>query len=84
MSEKSQLHQAVELCLYLGIDLEYGKLNLCNLAHFSITRNALERKYQVDCDNANCRFSEIYSNPKVAADKYILLFNTIRSKELKY
>lgn len=78
---KSKLHEALGLMLYLGIDAQYGQVSLCNLAKHCITRNVLERKYQVDSDDARFRYSGIYSNPQTAIDKFVVIYNSLRAKE---
>lgn len=81
MRNKSKLHDSLSLNLYLGIDVNYGHISLCNLAHYCQTRNMLERKYQVHSDDARCRFSAVYVNPETAIDKFVALFNVIKAKE---
>lgn len=80
---KSKLHDALSLMLYLGIDSDYGELSICNLANYCITRNTLDRKYQVHCDDSRFRFSQVYSNPMTAIDKFVLIYNFLKSKEIK-
>lgn len=80
---KSKLHDSLSLMLYLGIGADYGELSLCNLANISITRGILDRRYQVHCDDSRFRFSQIYSNPQTAVDKFVLIFNFLKSKENK-
>jgi len=83
MSHKSDLHKALDTMTRLGIDVEYGPLTLCNLGHFSITRNILERKFQVDCDSAEIRFTQMYNNYYTAIDKFISLYAALKSKEMQ-
>lgn len=80
---KSELHRALYTMTRLGIDVEYGRLSLCNLGKYCITRNILEHKYQVDCDDANIRFSHVYNNHHSAIDKWVALYAALKSKEMK-
>lgn len=80
---KNRLGESLNLMLNLGMDIQYGQVSICNLAKYCITRNILERKYQVHSDDSRFRFSSMYSNPKVAIDKFILIYSHIKSKEIK-
>ena len=80
---KNKLYNALETMTFLGIDCDYKGLSLCNLAHFSQTRGMLKRKYQVDCDTAEVRFSQIYSHYETAIDKFVALYSSIKAKEQK-
>lgn len=83
MKSNAELRRSIETMVKYGMDVTYGQLSLCNLAHFNITRNYLDRKYQVDCNSAEVRFSNIYANLAYAIDKYIILYHVLKSKEAK-
>lgn len=83
MKQRSPLYKSLETMTWLGIDVNYGKLSLCNLAHYSMTRNMLDRKYQVDCDTAKIRFSKIYHRYEDAIDKFIGIYSALKTDEMK-
>lgn len=78
---KTKLHKSIELMMDMDIDINFGKVALTNLAHVCITRNVLEKKYQVCSDDARFLFSGMYSNKNTAIDKFISILTHIKSKE---
>lgn len=63
------------------INLEYGKLSLCDLKNYRHSSVYQDRRYQVHCDDPKCQHSMIYDNKESAVEKFIELKN--KAKRIK-
>lgn len=65
-------------CVDQGVNLEYGKLSLCDLRNFRHSFLRDDRKYQVHCDDPRCTFTGIYESLEPAVRKFLELKNITR------
>lgn len=65
-------------CLENNVNLEYGKLTLCDLRNYSHNMLVKHRRYQVHCEDRKFEFSQIYDQKEDAVDKFLQIKNTIR------
>ena len=65
-------------CLHEGVDLEYGKLSLCDLRNFHYSDVKNNRKYQVCYEDGKNSFTMIYEDVDKAVEKFIELKKRIR------
>lgn len=79
----SDYNKSVESLVLSGHEINYGRLTICNLSKYSMSRKVLDRKWQVICTDKRFPFQEIYTNPSVAVDKFCLIKNVIDGKYLK-
>ena len=64
------LYQA---CVEEGINLQYGKLSLCDLRNFNYSQVYDNRKYQVHSDDYKYPWSMIYDDIMPAVQKFLEL-----------
>lgn len=60
-------------CLNQGVNLQYGKLSLCDLRNFQYSNVRNDRKYQVHCDDPKNQWSMIYDEVSPAISKFMEL-----------
>ena len=66
------------LCINEGVNIEYGKLSLCDLRNFRYSHVRTNRRYQVHCEDYQYGFSGIYDNLESAIMKFIDLKGKVR------
>lgn len=71
MTEQQQV-QMFKWMIEQGIDLQYGKLSLCDLRNYRYS-NVRDRRYQVHSEDRNLPFSMIYDELLPACNKFISL-----------
>jgi hypothetical protein len=64
-------------CVDADVDIQYGRLSLCNLKHY-MPGYSRKRIYQVHCDDSNEKYSQIFEHPEHAIIKFIELKRKIR------
>ena len=64
-------------CMDNDVDLQYGRLTLCNLKHYIPGYNK-KRTYQVHCDDAKIKFSGLYEHIEHAIRKFIELKREVK------
>ena len=67
-----------EYCINQGIDLQYGKLSMCDLRNFRHGELKSDRRYQVHSDDPGNPWSMIYSELRPAIMKFIELKKRVR------
>jgi hypothetical protein len=75
---KDQEKNLYSWCLHEGVNLEYGKLSLCDLRNFRHSQIRNDRRYQVHCDDATWAHSMIYDNVASAVSKFIELKSKVK------
>ena len=70
---KTQEKLLYQWCIQEGVNIEYGKLSLCDLRNFNYSQVKNDRKYQVHCEDNNCPWSMIYDTLSPAVNKFIEL-----------
>lgn len=73
--------QKVEVIKYMineGIDLQYGKLSLCDLKNYRYGNIRQDRRYQVHSDDRKYPWSKIYDELQPAAIKFLELKKCVR------
>lgn len=83
MRIKSRLYTTLETALFLGMEVNYRGLSICDLGTHCITRQNLPRRYQVDCNSGGIHFSAIYYDYDRACDKFCALFGVLKDNEGK-
>lgn len=58
-----------------GFSVSYKKLTVADI---SDVQQVIKRKYQVHCDHANVKFTQLYSDPVVAVNKFMELYRKVR------
>lgn len=76
---KKQEIALYRLCINEGVNLEYGKLSLCDLRNFRHSHIRNDRRYQVHCEDYQNEFSAIYDELRPAVIKFIELKQRVRS-----
>ena len=61
-----------------GIDLQYGKLSLCDLRNYRYSNIRDDRKYQVHSEDRRYPWSGIYDDLDPAARKFLELRRRVR------
>ena len=74
---KSKLFHSVKNVIEQGCSIEFGQLCISNLSDYVQTRVEMDRKYQVECNDARMRWSEIYYKLDVAVDKFLAIRNVL-------
>jgi hypothetical protein len=75
---KKQEENLYAWCLHNGVNLEYGKLSLCDLRNFNYSQIKNDRRYQVHCEDYNYGCSMIYDNISSAVAKFIELKSKVK------
>lgn len=65
-------------CVEEGVNLQYGKLSLCDLRNFNYSQLKTDRKYQVHCDDYTYSWSMIYDNLNSAVHKFLELKDKVK------
>jgi hypothetical protein len=79
-SKEKQLERAVlRYCLEHDIELQYGKLSLCDLWNHGFRRP--RRRYQVHCEDNKFKFSMIYDELGPAVEKFSYIKKRISNKQ---
>lgn len=79
MSEIKEQHSVIKACINLGIDLQYGKVSLCDLRNYRYSNVKDQRRYQVHSDDYKNIFSKIYDD----LDDAVYRFIDLKSKVTK-
>lgn len=77
MTEQQEL-QVYKYCLEQGIELQYGKMTLCDLRNYRYSQVNLNRRWQLHCEDRNHQFSGIYDELEPAIRKFIDLKKKIK------
>ena len=75
---KDQEKNLYAWCIHEGVNLEYGKLSLCDLRNFRHSQIRHDRRYQLHCDDPNWGLSMIYTDILPAVSKFIELKSKIK------
>ena len=75
---KQQEKKLYEMCIEEGVNLEYGKLSLCDLRNFRYSTIYRDRRYQVHCTDNKYPWSKIYDELSPALEKFIELKMKVR------
>jgi len=78
---KKQEIMLYEWCISQGVNLQYGKVSLCDLRNFNYSQVYNNRRYQVHSDDPKCQWSMIYDELKPAVQKFVELLN--KAKRVK-
>ena len=70
---KAQEHNLYSWCIQQGVNLEYGKLSLCDLRNFRHSQIRYDRRYQLHCEDPTWGCSMIYTDIAPAVNKFIEL-----------
>lgn len=70
---RSKLFYSVKNAVEQGCAVEFGQLCICDLGDYVQTRKQMERRYQVECNDARMRWSEVYYKLDVALDKFLAI-----------
>ncbi len=72
---------AVLNSIEMGIRLDYENLSICDLGYYTNCRKMLQRRFQVDY-NGHFRFSQVYTKPEAAVDKFLGILTRIKEREI--
>lgn len=61
------------------IDINYGRLSLCDLNNYKVQNFISNKKYQVHSDDRNFKFSKCYENLDEAVDVFINLTRKVKT-----
>jgi hypothetical protein len=75
---KAQEQNLYSWCIQQGVNLEYGKLSLCDLRNFRHSQIRHDRRYQVHCDDVKWAHSMIYTDILPAVNKFIEIKSKIK------
>ena len=75
---KKQEQMLYEWCINEGVNIEYGKLSLCDLKNFNYSQISFNRRYQVHCEDKNCPWSMIYEQLSPAVCKFVELKKQVK------
>lgn len=75
---KQQKKQLYAWCLNEGVNIEYGKLSLCDLRNFRHSSLYNNRRYQVHCEDSKYPWSVVYDDIDSAIEKFLELKNKVR------
>ena len=67
------LFKAIKELIISGHSVDFGRLTICDLGEEVQTRRGMKKLYQVECNDARYRYTEIYSNLNVAIDKFMAI-----------
>ena len=65
-------------CIHEGVNLDYGKLSLCDLSNFRYSHLKDDRRYQVHCEDTGYVWSAIYDDLNAAVNKFVEIKNKIK------
>jgi len=65
-------------CIHEGINIEYGKLSLCDLRNFHYSEVKNNRRYQVHSDDRVYPWSMIYEDLEPAIVKFMELKRKVK------
>lgn len=66
-------------CIVEGVDLQYGKLSLCDLQNYKWNElRDLKKRYQVHSDDPKCLWSAVYDNVDAAVTKFCEIKKRVR------
>ena len=65
-------------CLQMGLNIEYGKLSLCDLRNFRHSHVKHDRCYQVHCEDKTYPWSMIYDTMRPAIIKFMELKKKVK------
>lgn len=77
--EKQIARAVVTYCLENDIELQYGKLSLCDLWNHGFRRP--KRRYQVHCEDNILKFSMVYDELGPAVEKFLYIKGRISNKQ---
>lgn len=77
-----QENEIVKWAVKNKYNLSYKGLVICDLREHLPERRSNDYDYQVHCDNKDFKFSHIYNDLDIAVDKFILISNQIRNKDI--
>ena len=77
LTEREQV-SLFEYCIEQGIDLQYGKLSLCDLRNYRYGNVRSNRKFQLHSEDRRYPFSAIYDELKPACHKFLELKKKVR------
>lgn len=69
-------------CLENDVELQYGKLILCDLRHYMLNYRG-RKPYQIWCDDSNIKYFEFYEKPEQAISKFLELKAKIKSNKVR-
>ena len=75
---KDQEENLWSWCIYSGVNLEYGKLSLCDLRNFNHSAISTNRRYQVHSDDHYYPCSMIYDELRPAVLKFMELKKKVK------
>ena len=75
---KAQEHNLYSWCVQQGVNLEYGKLSLCDLRNFRHSQIRYDRRYQVHCDDPTYGCSFIFDTLSSAVNKFVELKSKVK------
>jgi hypothetical protein len=75
---KDQEKNLYAWCLHEGVNLEYGKLSLCDLRNFRHSQIRQDRRYQLHCEDPTYGCSMIYTDILPAVSKFIELKKKVK------
>jgi len=75
---KAQEKNLYMWCIHQGVNLDYGKLSVCDLIHFRHSQLRDGRRYQVHCEDSKAPWSKIYDDLSPAIEKFLELKRRIK------
>jgi hypothetical protein len=69
----TQQKEVIKWVIESGMDIQYGKLSLCDLRNYRYGNVRSDRRYQVHSDDRNWEFSGIYDELEPAIEKFLYL-----------
>uniref|UniRef100_A0A6M3IM31 Uncharacterized protein n=1 Tax=viral metagenome TaxID=1070528 RepID=A0A6M3IM31_9ZZZZ len=76
MFQKVTEKEMVALIVFMleqNIDLQFGKISLCDLRNYRYGNVRRNRRYQVHSEDRQYPFSMIYDDPSIAVKKFLFL-----------
>ena len=78
---KAQKKNLYMWCLTEGVNLEYGKLSLCDLRNFYFSDIYDDRRYQLHCEDPKFPISKLYDDMGSAVEKFLEIKGKIKGKK---
>jgi hypothetical protein len=75
---KDQEKNLYAWCLHEGVNLEYGKLSLCDLRNFRHSHVRYDRRYQLHCEDPIYGCSMLYDDLGPAVNKFVELKSKVK------
>lgn len=72
------MHEMIKRFILSKIDLNYGRLSLCDLNNYRV-QNFLTRRYQVHSDDRNFKYSKCHENLDDAIQDFIRLTQKVKT-----